>query len=292
MTTLALIGKGRWGKNYINTIAQIKDCRLPEENIKARDYKSILQKKGIDGVIITTPASTHFEIAKKFLEGGFNLLIEKPITTSLSDALKLKKNQGSSTVMVGHIFRYNSAFIELRKQIQKIGKIKFIHSEGMNNGPIRSDVSALWDYAPHYISMIVSLLGNPLSVSALETGSNPDDSYTLKLKFSGDLSTFSKVSRASPVKKRNLSISGEKGEIIFDDLADKKLLVKIFAENRKYYPQVSKITPLENELLEFIDCIKTKRRPKTDLDEAIITIKVLEAAEESIKQDGKEINLY
>ena len=291
MTTLALIGKGRWGKKYINTISNLSSCELPDKFIKTTNYRDLFASDNIDGVIIATPASTHFQIAKEFLEKGFNLLIEKPMTTSLSDALKLKKSQGRSTVMVGHIFRYNPYFIELQKQIKKIGKIKSIHSEGMNNGPFRDDVSALWDYAPHDISMIVSLLGNPLSASASETGSNSGDSYTLKLKFSGDLSISSKVSRVSSVKKRNLFIIGEKGEIIFDDVSNKKLLVKIFAENRKYYPQVSKITPLENELLEFIDCIKTKRRPKTDLDEAIVTIKVLEAAEESIKQDGKEINL-
>lgn len=293
MTTLALIGSGKWGKNYINTIRNLSSCELPDSFIKTKDYKDLFSFNNIDGVIIATPASTHFEIAKEFLEKGFNILVEKPLTTSYEEARDLNEiaEKVGVVAMVGHIYLYNPAFLELENQFKRIGEIKSITSEGMDNGPIRSDVSALWDWGPHDISMIVALLGNPISVCALETGPNLGDSYTLKLNFSGNLSSSSKISRTSSIKKRNITIVGKKGEIFFDDLAGSKLLVKFFAEEKTYCPKIPKITPLENELLEFIDCIKTKRRSKTNLDEALIVQKALGACEKSIKLDGKNIKL-
>lgn len=293
MTNLALIGKGAWGKNYINTIIDLRDCSLQRSNIKTRDYKSLLREGKIDGVIIATPASTHFEIAKEFLEKGFNILVEKPLTTNYKDARVLADivNKNNNIAMVGHIFIYNPAFLELKNQIKKIGKIKSITSEGMGNGPIRSDASALWDWGPHDVSMITFLLGLPVYVSALETGPNPGDSYTLKLSFSEGLVTSSKISRVSFVKKRSMAIIGKDGEIVFDDLADFKLKVRIYSQKKDYYPEISKITPLENELMEFIFCIKNKIKPKTDFTKSIIVQKILEACEESASLGGEKIKI-
>src|SRR3989344_6498148 len=124
MITLSLIGAGKWGKNYINTIHSLSFCELPDSYIKTKNYKELLNFNNIDGVIIATPASTHFQIAKAFLEKGFNVLIEKPLTTSYKAALKLYRiaEKTKSTVMVGHIFLYNPAFLKVKELIKSIGK--------------------------------------------------------------------------------------------------------------------------------------------------------------------------
>lgn len=289
MITLALIGAGKWGRNYIRTIPQIKNCRLPDEYIRTRNYKDLFIKKDIDGVIIATPASSHFKIAKEFLDKGFNVLVEKPLATSLSEALDLKKIQEKAglVAMVGHIYRYNPAFIDLAKRVKEIGDIKFIESQGMDFGPIRSDVSSLWDFAPHDISMITAILGNPVAVSAWGVNSIS----FIRLRFDSNLFSFTTVGSMSPVKKRNLTVAGKKEILFFDDLADKKLSIRSLEDNKTFYPQISNQPPLIIQILEFINSIKEKKDPKTNLDEGIMTVKVMEAAEKSIELNGKEVNI-
>ena len=302
MTTLALVGKGRWGKNYISSIRKLSSCKLPENFIKTTDYKELLSSKGIDGVIIATPAFTHFQIAKEFLEKGFNVLIEKPMTTNYKDALRLSKisNKHKNIVMVGHVYLYNPAFLEVKNLLNSIGKIKYISSEGMDDGPIRQDISVLWDWAPHDISMSIDLLGGlPVNVcgyGSKESNSNRKfyDSCYLKLKFTKDIFVFIKVSWSSPVKKRNTIIVGEKGTIIFDDTVERKIrLVKNLGKDvGTSFPSFSKITPLSMEISNFVDQIKNKDKiNNSSLKIGMDVIKVLEACEKSIKLDGRNIKL-
>ncbi len=294
MTTLALIGVGKWGKNYINTIRSLPSCKLPESFIKTNNYKELFPFSNINGVIIATPASTHFRIAKEFLEKGFNVLIEKPFTTSSSDAVELGKlsEKTGALIMVGHIYRYNPAFLKLNKLLPKIGKVQFIKSQGMNLGPFRKDVSALWDYAPHDISMITSILGNPISVSAKGLGKNCKsyDNYFFELKFSDNLFSTTTVGRISKIKKRILIVVGDKGKVVFDDLSRKKLTLEILGKKIEY-PRISNQSPLENQVLEFADCINKNRKPRTDVEEGMLTVKILEAMDRSIKSGGKEVKI-
>lgn len=307
MIILALIGAGRWGRNYLSTIKNIPNAKIKyiadfqplldisSDYIKVEDYKNFLDKKDIQGVIIATPAFSHFKIASEFINRKINVLIEKPFTTSLSDAVKLKalNEKTGSVVMVGHIYRYNPAFLKLNELLPKIGKIKSIKSQGMNFGPFRDDVSALWDYGPHDISMITSILDSPISVSAKGLGdknSKSYDNYSFKLKFSDNSFSTTTVGRKSKIKKRIFIVSGEKGEIVFDDLSKNKLTLKILGENTQF-PEISDQSPLEAQLLEFIDCIAKNRKPSTDMEEGILTVKILETIDKSIKLNGKEVKI-
>lgn len=290
MITLALVGKGRWGKNYINTINNLSSCELPDKFIKTSDYKDLLLQSDIDGVIIATPASTHFKIAKEFLERGFNVLIEKPMTTNYRDALELFKIAGEkkNIVMVGHIYLYNPAFLEVKKLIKSIGKIKYISTEGMNYGPIRTDVSALWDWGPHDISMAIDLLGDlPQEVSAIGY-----DMCNLKLKFAGDIFVFVNIGWLSPVKKRNMTIVGGKSTIIFDDTIEKKITVKNLKTKKVYHPLFSKDSPLSFEISSFVNKIQNREKNNdSSLKMGLDVVKVLEACERSIELNGKVIKI-
>lgn len=291
MITLALIGIGRWGKNYISTINNLSSCKLPEKFIKTSNYKELFAFDNIDGVIIATPSSTHFKIAKEFLGRGFNVLIEKPMTTSYRDALELFKiaRKYKNIVMVGHIYLYNPAFLLVKKLIKSIGKIKYISTEGMNYGPIRTDVSALWDWGPHDISMAISLLGSlPQEVSA-----EGYDMCNLKLKFPNDIFVFVNIGWLSPVKKRNMTIVGEKGTIIFDDTIEKKIaVIRNLKTKEANYPSFPKGSPLTFEISNFVEQIQNKGKVnKSSLKMGLDVVKVLEACEKSIKLNGKIIKI-
>lgn len=302
MTTLALVGKGRWGKNYINTINNLSSCVLPKKFVKASNYKDLFAFSGIDGVIIATPSSTHFKIAKEFLERGFNVLIEKPMTTNYKDALELSKiaRKYKNIVMVGHIYLYNPAFLRVKKLIKSIGKIKYISTEGMNYGPIRNDVSALWDWGPHDISMLIDLLGSlPQEVSAYGLSSlRPNtefyDMCNLKLKFPNDIFVFVNIGWLSPVKKRNMTIVGEKSTIVFDDTIEKKVaLIQNLGINKEIkYPSFAKEFPLTLEISNFVNSVQNKKKKNSSsLKMGLNVIKVLEACEKSMKSNGKIIKI-
>lgn len=300
MIKLALIGAGKWGRNYLDAIKNIPNAEIkyvvdssplpdiPQGYILLKDYHE-LEKKNLGGVIIAVPAFLHYEIASFFIEKGIPVLIEKPLTSSLSQALDLKRIQEKSKglAMVGHIHRYNPAFIKLCENLSKIGKIKHIDSEGMNFGPFRDDVSALWDYGPHDISMITKILGTPVSIKAEGIGEKDKvyDSYLLKLRFADHVVSSTSIGRNSKIKKRKLTVFGEKGQIIFDDLAKDKLVIKT---DKVEYPKLSNKSPLTNQILEFTDCIEKKREPQTGLSEGILVVKILDLADKSLKE-GKEI---
>lgn len=300
MTTLALIGSGRWGKNYIKTIRSLSSCELPNSFIKTKSYKELLSFDGIDGVVIATPASTHFQIAKEFLEKGFNVLIEKPVTTNYKDASELSRvaRKYKNIVMVGHIYLYNPAFLKVKKLARDIGNIKYISSEGMNYGPIRSDVSALWDWGPHDISMAIELLESlPEEVcgygaSVLRPNTEFYDTCSLKLKFPKNIFMFISVSWLSPVKKRNMTIVGEKNTIIFDDTVEKKISLVNNLNKEIIYPSFSKASPLSEEISSFVKLIKNKKEiNKSSLRMGLDVLRVIEACEKSIRLGGKILKI-
>lgn len=301
MITLALIGKGKWGKNYIRTIADLSNCRLPTEYIKTTDYKDLFSHRDIDGVIIATPSSTHHQIAKDFLERGFNILVEKPLTTNYQDSLNLKRiaDKNNNIVMTGHIFVYHPAIVQIKKLLKKVGNIKYIICEGMDSGPIRNDVSSLWDWGPHDISIVLDLLEKfPISVSAWATSvlrpkTKFFDMCFLKLTFPENRLVFVSIGWLSPIKKRNVVIVAENNSIIFDDTSDQKITyIKDFKNKKQIsYPKYSHELPLTLEIREFVECIAKRRKPKTTVENGIEVVKIIEKAEESIRQNGKDIRI-
>lgn len=310
MITLALIGVGKWGSNYLRTVKDIPSLKikyicsgqkslqkLPSNYMKINNYKKLAEIKDLDGIIIATPPSSHFEIANFFLNRGFNVLVEKPITLNYNDALKLLNTAKKSNkiLMAGHIYLHNPAFLEVKKRLKEIGNIKRIHSEGMDKGPVRTDVSALWDWAPHDLSMCLSLLNSmPISVSGSGIGEKTKDgfygAYSFILKFPKNILVNTNVSWNSKAKKRKLIIYGEKKTIFFDD-KEKKIVIKNNNDGKTQNVVFSNESPLTKEVLDFVKLIKNEDSDNIDAKLAVNVIKILETLEKSAEQDGKEIKL-
>lgn len=319
MITLALVGAGQWGKNYIHTIKSLPDCRLKyicakssqtlslfnDDYIKATNYRDLFKFTDIDGVIIATPGSTHFKIASDFLKKGYNLLVEKPLTVSYKEALNLKNLyenlKKKPVVLVGYIDLYNSPFIKLQEYLNSIGEIRYISFEGLNNGVFRSDMSVIWEWGPHGVSMVLSTIKQEpkevtaWAVSSLHPKMKLYDLAFIRLVFPNRVSAFIKVSWLSPLKKRELVVVGSKDTIIYDNLAEKRITYfsdmgpersgdkYIKRDPRISYPAYSSRLPLELEISNFIKVIKSKKS-QNDINQALLVSKILDLAEQSISK--------
>lgn len=306
---LALVGVGKWGSNYLETAKNIKEVNLKyicsnnfnQSNSSytvVKELSGLLKYKDIDGVIVATPASTHFEIGKIILDSGFNLLLEKPMTLSYKEAQVLAKiaKRKKRVLMVGHIYLYNPAFSLIKKYLKDLGDIRYFFSEGMGNGPIRVDTTALWDWAPHDLSMILEIIRQkPLFVSAFAYDKNSKilnsyNFYHLELEFKKNIKAFINVSCSSQVKKRSFTIFGSKAIINFNDIDVKKKLTLI-KNNKISFPHVSNRTPLEMELRSFCELIKEKKSNSVNIDQSSLIIKIIELCEKSIMKGNVKLKV-
>lgn len=276
MIRLGLVGNGSWGRNYIRTIAARSDCALPADAVKTRNYKELLIRSDIDGVIIATPAHTHYRIATDFLNAGFPVLIEKPLALRATDAISLDRlaKRKKIPAMVGHIFRYHKHMIAIQKKIASIGVLQYILAESMDAGPIRKDISALWDWGPHDVSTAIFLLGrDPKYISAWDLGHGM---VVVRISFPNGVEYVSTMGWSAPYKKRSVRIVGSAGSLLFDDLA------------HKLHPSE---LPLSLQVKEFISCIQTHQAPRTPLSDGVVVTKILARAEQSMRQHGRRVRL-
>lgn len=297
MKKLALIGLGVMGNYYLETSTLISGCRIeqicantprtlkkyPNSFRKTTDFKKI---GPADGIIIATPASTHFKIAKFFISKKIPLLIEKPITINYKDALTLQKLAGKSrvSILVGHTLLYHPAYLELKKNISKIGKIKKIIFEGANNKP-RKDTNILYDWGPHGVSLILDILKTfPKKIVFLKPPKLKKE-ISLSLIFPGNIEGILNLSWVSKTKKRKLVIEGTKGTIVFDDMSDKKLALSL--NERIVFPKIGKAQPLENELRQFLNIFKTPKKIKSNsISFGVKVIKLLDRIEKSAQKNS------
>ncbi len=274
---IGLIGRGRWGKNIEATLAALEDVRVLHIERGAE------MPSDLDGICIATPSSTHAAIALPFLHKGIPTFIEKPLTTSLSDAELLRDASRASGALihVGHIQLYNPAFQAIMKILPELGDLRSVVCEGMNNSP-RTESSILWDWLPHVLSMAITLLKRePDSVEVWATG-EPHASLAITKFHFGEVVLMSVMSSEMPQKRRVLTFTGEKGTLVFDDRAEKKLTLKIGSD--KTYPDFGKEFSLTLELRAFIDAIKTKSTSTESLDLGIMIVKHIEAAEKMTRR--------
>ncbi len=309
MIILALIGVGRWGGNYLKTIQNIPNakikylCDSSEESlkefsdtfIKVIHYQELVRYRDINGFIIATPASTHFQIIKYLLSKNKNLLVEKPFVVTSIQAQNVQKMMLSKNLicMAGHTYLYNPAFHTVLTLRSKIGDIRYIEFDFCDNTSMVSDVSALWAWASHPISMALALLEHaPVKVNSWYVQSYkkkqffPEMIYC-ELRFLKDIKVFIKIGWLSPVRKRTCTIVGTKGSIIFDDLAERKVILQVNGE-RLGYPFYDQKFPLENELQEFIRSITTKEKPSSDIMHGVQVMKIIDTIERSLKTSKQQ----
>lgn len=291
MIKVALIGVGRWGKNIRRTLGEVDGVETVAFNRNA-PLPRMVKKRGIEAVIVATPASTHAQVALPYLKADLPVFIEKPLAASLKDAREIAR-AGQNTVMVGHIHLYNPAFVKAKETAEKIGPVRYIRFEGMNNGPVREDVPAWWDWGPHGVSLITDVLGeNPSHVQAWSflkpaSGRKLEGAAEVRLLFPGGAEGQLSVNWHWPEKRVRLTVTGAEGTVVWDDTADRK--VTWHHHGRARHPRYSRQPPLKLELLDFIRMAKGKVRPRAGLEEGLQTVKILDAAERSIALGGRAV---
>lgn len=290
MSKLALIGLGVMGNYYLQTAKIIPGCRI--EQICAKNQQTLNKYPGsfkkttdfknlgpADGIIIATPPSTHYEISKFLINKKIPLLIEKPLTSNYKDALALERlaQKNKVPVLVGHTLLYHPAYLELKKNIAKIGKINKIIFEGGNNKP-RIDTNILYDWGPHGAALILDILKTfPKKITFLEPPRLKKE-ISIKLIFPGNIEGVLNLSWVAQSKERKLIIEGTEGSIIFDDMSNKKLVINL--NEKTIYPKISQTQPLENELKEFINILKTGHETNgQSLNFGVKVIKLLDQIE-------------
>ncbi len=312
----AVIGAGRWGTNYIRTFLEIGTdvkwaCTARESTLRkaaeaanisglkiTTDYRDILEDAEVKAVAVVTPGSTHYKIAKDALKAGKHVIVEKPLALNSKDAKELADIAGKEgrILMVGHLHRFNPAIRQIRKDIEAgiFGNVRLINSFGAGNGPVRDDMSALWDFGPHDVTIVSYLLGSyPESVSAngascLKKGI--EDVVTLDMGFSGNAFATAFGSWLYPVKRREVAVVGEKTLAAYDDY-EKKLEYTDLKSGRSRDVKFKDEKPLTAQLRHFVECVEGNKKPVTDVTEGLKVVKVLEAAEKSMKAGGKPVKV-
>jgi len=325
--SIAVVGAGNWGKNLIRNFFELNTlkiiCDKDKTSLKqmqklypscdfSASLADVLSRDDISGVVVATPAETHFGLAQKALQSGKHVFVEKPLALSGKDAAELisLSYKNNLVLMVGHLLQYHPAFVKL-KQLAKegqLGRINYIYSHRLNLGKIRREENILWSFAPHDISMILALAGEePESVIA--TGGNYlhkkiADVTTTHLDFSSGLKAHVFVSWLHPFKDQKLVVVGDQKMAVFDDTLpwEEKLLIyphHVNWENNIPVPtrgtpervSIQYAEPLKVECEHFIDCIENEKPALTGGEEGLRVLKVLNASERSLNENGLRITL-
>ena len=340
MVKVGVAGCGYWGPKHIRVCHELTDadliavCDLDENKLKQvriqypyvnaiSDYSTFI-KQDIEAVIISTPVSSHFKLAKQALLHDINVMIEKPITASRREALELIElaEKRNLVLMAGHTYEYHPAVDYLRNitAAGELGQIYSVDADRLNLGLYRPDVNVLWDLAPHDISIILALVKEePVAVSARGTyHTNPSvcDIGYLEIVFADGTLGHVHVSWLHPRKIREITIVGSQKMAVYDDVSenekihiyDKGLAIpdegnghngsskfSAWPPNYRYgdvvIPYISNAEPLKVECSHFFDCIVKGTKPRSDGMSGLKVTSILEAADKSMINDGRRERL-
>ena len=266
-------------------------------------------RSDVDAVVIATPVSTHFQLAREALLHGKHVLVEKPLTSNVTEAEELvalaQKQQ--RILMVGHTFEYNPAVNELRKLVHsgELGKIYCIEAERVNLGLFRNDINVIWDLAPHDISILLYLLAQRperIKVQAhAHVQSNIEDVAHLDLEFADGMNAHIHVSWLHPCKIRRITVIGDARMVVYDDTNPAEM-IKIYNKGAEVHadpvvsyrygeitiPHIDWIEPLHLECEDFANSIRTGTKPRASGEVGLAVVKVLAAAQEALLRSTKQ----
>ncbi len=333
---VAIIGSGYWGINYIRIFSELAQarpivvCDARQERLDeiARRFRHIrlttdldqaLATEGVEAAVVCTPATTHYDIAVRCLEAGKPLLIEKPIARTGGQAEDLINiaHAKNLVLMVGHTFVYNPAVRKIKEYLARneLGRIYFMYSRRTNMGPIRKDVNALWDLAPHDVSIFNYLLDAvPEWVSAVGARvllNGREDVGFVSLGYPSNVVAHIQVSWADAYKVREVVVVGSDKRIAFNELNPlervrifEKGVSPIESEATNYgefnlrirdgdiiSPPVETSEPLKNECIHFVDCVTQRVQPLTDGQAGLDVVRVMEAIDASVAQRGAPVEI-
>ena len=327
MRNLALIGGGYWGKNLVrdfynlnalHTVCDINEELLNEHKKKypkintTTDWDEVLKNNKINKVCIALPAHMHYTFAKKSLENGKDVYVEKPITLNIEEAKELTKmaKDKNLILMVGHLLHYHPGIQKIKSIIKKgtIGDVKQIIANRFSLGIFRTFENVLWSFGVHDISVILALCDNKLPNSVICNGNSHitdgiHDIANCILKYNDKYVNLN-VNWLSPYKEQKLTIVGTKGMVVFDDVNKSITVVPeyvkynnsplqpIAIKNNDYKEECDNTeSPLTIECKHFIDCCQNRETPITDGDEGVRVLTVLSNLQKSLDNNGKEINI-
>lgn len=328
MVGIGIIGTGYWGKNHARIFKElesagivdsVKICDVDEKRVSelgknfnvdyTTDYKSWLVDSGIHAVSIVTPSATHYDIAKTFLEAGKDVLIEKPMTMDSKEAKELVKisDENDRVLMIGHIFRYHPAILELKRRIDQgeLGQIYFLMGNRLAVGTPRKDMGVMHALGIHEVDMFCYLLNveYPEDITALVGNYLQEDieeTALIVMGFEGGVKGFAMESWLMPVygKKRDLAVVGSEKTIKVDYLKPQEL--EIFDVRIEKYEDAAGVQfrleseqsttmpleykePLKEELMHFINCVESHSKPRSDGMAGVRAVEMIEAAFQSVK---------
>lgn len=314
---IAVVGNGYWGKNLIRNFAELgalgaicDESPVAEASAKERypdipfyrSYAEALAAPQIEGLVLATPAATHYAMARQALEAGKDVLVEKPLALSVpeGEALVELASRHRRILMVGHILRYHPAVLRLKDLIHEgsLGRIQYLYSNRLNIGKIRTEENILWSFAPHDISVMLALLGEEPCHVACEGGGylnhNVADVTLSQFLFPSGVRAHIFVSWLHPFKEQRLVVVGSEKMAVFDDAATDKLILyphKVEWKNRLPTAikaegealTLSAAEPLKEECRHFLDCMVSREAPITNGDEGLRVLRVLRACQEALQ---------
>ena len=271
----------------------------------------------VDAVVIATPVFTHFDLAKRALLAGKHVLLEKPMTASVDQAKELidLATQKGKLLMVDHTFLYTGAVEKIKalKDAGALGELKYFDSTRINLGLIQQDVNVLWDLAPHDIA-VLDYLSDELPISVNATGvshihNGIENVAYLTVNYQNNFIAHFNCSWSSPVKIRMMLLGGSEKMVVFNDMEPTEKIkvydtthnVSTLEEKQKvmidyrvgdvYVPKIELAEPLRKLAIDFVHSIENSTEPRATAMGGLNTIRILEAAQQSIKQSGKEVKI-
>ncbi len=332
---IAVVGCGYWGQNLIRNFWEAEGARLRvvcdlDANLLARTrrryptleltetYEQVLTHPAIDAVVLATPVSTHHDFAKRALQAGKHVLVEKPLAASTAEALDLVETaeRNRKTLMVDHTFLYTPAVRRMKQLIDgdEMGELLYYDSVRINLGLVQSDTNVLWDLGPHDFSIMDHLCGrDPVAISATAARHLDcpwENIAYINARFDSRLIAHFHLNWLAPVKVRLTLVGGTKKMLVYDDMEptekvkvyDRGITVNHDPERRArvlagyrvgdmWAPHLDTTEALRLVAREFIGAITESRPPLTDGFAGYRVVRLLEAAQRSIEQNGREIEL-
>jgi UDP-2-acetamido-3-amino-2,3-dideoxy-glucuronate N-acetyltransferase len=315
-TRVAVIGCGYWGKNLVRNFQQL-GALATVFDVNTEQARTVVGNSGVpvapsieavlssdvEAVVIATPAETHFELVRRALEAGKDVFVEKPLCLTVAEGEKLVKlaDERKRVLMVGHLLWYHPAILRLKELIDsgELGRLQYVYSNRLNLGKIRREENILWSFAPHDLSVILGLVGEMPSQIEAQGGNylHPGiaDVTVSLLSFPSGINAHVFVSWLHPFKEQKLVVVGDRKMAVFDDMeepARKLVLYPHTIDWKNQIPVPSKAEaqpqalattePLRAEAGHFLDCVRTRTRPRTDGAEGLRVLNVLQRCQEAL----------
>jgi predicted dehydrogenase len=332
---VGIVGCGYWGPKLARNFYELPGANLvrvcdrrPERlaeiqslypEVRASyNYQELLDDE-LEAIVIATPVNTHYQLARAALLAGKHVLVEKPLTMRAAHAIELidLASERGLVLMVGHTFQYNSAVEAVREIVQsgEIGKVYYLNSTRTNLGLLQPDINVMWDLGPHDLSIMSFILNaDPVRVSAhgaayVNRKPGLHEVIYMNLIFEDEVMANLRLSWLDPVKQRKITIVGSQKMLVYDDIADDKVVVydkgieippysitedEFHASYRHgeeiVYP-LNWVEPLQVECEHFLECIRTGASPRSNGEEGLKIVKILQTAQRSLMNRGVELSI-